>query len=67
MGVFVDDFLLFSTSDRIRGRVMKLLGDRFQIKDLGPAEWVLGMRVYQGDVITIDQAQYVDDVQYQSS
>jgi len=32
MGVFVDDFLLFSTSERIRGRVMKLLGDRFQIK-----------------------------------
>src|SRR5206468_2610736 len=54
--------LLFSTSDGMRVRVMKMLGDRFKVKDLGKAEWVLGMRVQQGDVVTIDQSQYIGDV-----
>ena len=63
LGVFVDDFLIFGTSEELVKEVKQMLGSRFKTKDLGPARWVLGMRLLQGaKAYVLDQAQYMKTV-----
>ena len=60
IGAFVDDLLIFSTSDEILNQVKTKIRQKFELSDMGPAEWILGMRVQQTpDRTTIDQGQYV--------
>ena len=69
LGVFVDDFLVFGTSEKMVTKVKEMLGSRFKTKDLGHARWVLGMRLLQTATdYTLDQSQYLKDVlhRYQS-
>jgi hypothetical protein len=63
LGVFVDDFLVYGTSDKMVEEVKKMLGSRFKTKDLGVARWVLGMRLMQtANAYVLDQSQYLRDV-----
>jgi len=41
----VDDTLISGSDDAGRGRLIKELGDKFKLKNLGPVELVLGMEV----------------------
>ena len=49
-GVYGDDFLLFGTSDTLAEEVRAIFSSRFKTTDLGPARWVLGMRLRQNRV-----------------
>ena len=63
LGVFVDDFLIFGTSDEMVIGIKRMLGERFKTKDLGHARWVLGMRLIQTtSECVLDQSQYLRDV-----
>ena len=63
IGVFVDDLLMLSTCNDLLQQVKESLNRSFDMKDLGPAQWVLGMRVNQGiDMISIDQDQYLKNL-----
>ena len=63
LGVFVDDFLVFGTSESMVSEVKSMLGKRFKTKDLGTARWVLGMKLMQSThEYVLDQTQYLKDV-----
>jgi hypothetical protein len=63
IGVFVDDMPLLGTSEAIVAHVKARLSMEFKTTDLGPASWILGMRIRQQvDVIILDQTQYVRDI-----
>jgi hypothetical protein len=63
LGVFVDDFLIFGTSERLVEEVKAMLASKFKTKDLGVARWVLGMRLVQtASFYSLDQIQYARDV-----
>jgi hypothetical protein len=60
LGVFVDDFLICSTSEALVKEVKDMLKARFKTKDLGPARWILGMKLVQGPTeYALDQNQYL--------
>ena len=63
IGVLVDDFILIGTRPETIDRVKRRLGQLFKSKDLGIANWILGMRIQQfKDRISLDQAQHIADV-----
>ena len=63
LGVFVDDFLTFGTSEELVKEIKNMLGANSNTKDLGRARWVLGMRLRQlATEYILDQAQYAKDV-----
>jgi hypothetical protein len=63
VGVFVDDFLMFSTNDEQLQEAKQALAKKFKTKDMGLARWVLGMRIQQSrDAKVLDQAQYAKDI-----
>ena len=65
IAVYVDDFLLFSKDLDMINKFKAQLGEHFEMKDLGEAEWVLKMQVEQsGDrgTVSLSQSQYVEEI-----
>lgn len=62
IALYVDDFLLFCSSDELKIQIKKRLGEKFDIKDLGTAKNVLGMRIQRDNdgSLTLDQSAYVE-------
>lgn len=60
IAVFVDDLLFFCTDDNERKRVKETLMSKFEMRDLGEASHVLGMRIRRDDTkFSLDQATYI--------
>lgn len=63
IGVFVDDFLIFSTSEELTIKAKQELATKFEVKDLGEAVWILGMKLTQGkEEYTVDQSKYLSNI-----
>ena len=63
--VYVDDFLIFTNDERMKKRLKRFLCDRFRMKDLGVAEYCLGIRINRDSEtgeISLDQQNYVEEV-----
>ena len=43
--LYVDDMLIFGTSPEVVCKTMKFLGSKFDMKDLGEAEMILGIKI----------------------
>jgi transposase InsO family protein len=63
IGVYVDDLLIMGESEVEIRRAKEQLSKRFQMKDLGLARNVLGMRIQRVDsLLTIDQSTYAAEI-----
>ena len=63
--LYVDDLLMGYSDEDEMGKIKAHLERRFEMKDLGPVSWVLGMRVtYDFGIgrLSVDQSQYVTTV-----
>lgn len=63
--LYVDDFFIFSNSDRETCFIKRELSSRFRIKDLGKVKECLGMQVnYEKDkgILTLSQEKYIDQL-----
>jgi hypothetical protein len=63
--LYVDDLLIGYNDDRQMGKIKASLEERFEMKDLGPVSWVLGMRVIYdlgSGRLSIDQSQHLTAV-----
>jgi hypothetical protein len=63
--IYVDDGMISAKSDADIDRVIAQLGSSFKVKDLGPTEFLLGIKVEQDPVtgaISISQRQYAVDM-----
>nr|KAJ0185871.1 hypothetical protein LSAT_V11C900489030 [Lactuca sativa] len=59
----VDDMLIFGTDQDEVDKTMKFLSSSFDMKDIGEAEVILGIRIKQGNnEISISQSQYVEKI-----
>jgi hypothetical protein len=70
LALYVDDLLLFSNQLEAIDEVKKQLGARFDMSDLGPATFVLGIQVTRdrpNRTIVLDQSKYVAEVLERSS
>lgn len=62
VGVYVDDFLIFSNCKKESDSLIQILSQKFKIKNLGQVKNYLGMRINinkSKNVITVDQEQYI--------
>ena len=68
IAVYVDDCLLFSDDIKAVKLVKEKLSARFEIKDLGEAQWILQMRIERSKdkdglrTLSISQAQYIESI-----
>lgn len=65
LALYVDDIVLFARETQEIRRVKAFLADRFHMKDLGPIQTVLGIRVQRDRaqrVLRIDQTHYIQDM-----
>lgn len=60
IGLYVDDLLIFSKNEESMKEVKALLNQEYKMKDLGPAQYVLGIRIRRdGKRIILDQSTYI--------
>lgn len=60
ISLYVDDFLIFSKSMTAIKKLKSLLIKEYNMKDLGPAKFILGIRIRrEKDKIMIDQSSYI--------
>lgn len=65
VGVYVDDFIIFSNNKPESDMLIKALSQKFKIKNLGQVKQYLGMRINvnrNSNVITIDQEHYIEQL-----
>lgn len=65
VAVYVDDSMLFSNDDPIKRLVKTQLARRFQMKDLGEAQFCIGIRISrdrQNGIIYLDQKRHILDL-----
>jgi hypothetical protein len=63
IGIYVDDMLITGEDDKEINKVAELLKGRFEMKDLGDARNVLGIRIQQkGNKLSIDQSTYAAQI-----
>lgn len=64
IALYVDDIILFSSQKSLERDIVKeKLMSEFEMKDLGPAHQILGMRVCRNkEYITLDQSNYIQMV-----
>lgn len=63
VAIYVDDLLLFSNSDQNLKFIKDSLHQRFKMKELGPVEHCLGMRINQySNGVSIDQEHYIEQI-----
>lgn len=61
IGLFVDDFFVFSNCTKETENLKNVLSTEFKLKDLGSLKQCLGMRIKkQNGVLTVDQAQFIE-------
>lgn len=63
VGVYVDDFLIFSNHSTEKDNLVKALSQKFKLKNLGQVKQYLGMRINinkDENFITIDQENYIE-------
>ena len=63
--LYVDDLLMGYNDEKQMGKIKASLEQRFEMKDLGPVSWVLGMRVIYdlgSGRLSVDQSQYLTAV-----
>lgn len=61
--VYVDDILLFCNDDNWLKNIKDFLNQKFQMKDLGAATHILGMRITRGEnFIALDQELYIQNI-----
>ena len=63
--VYVDDILLIGNNIETLSNIKKWLAEKFQMKDLGEANYVLGIRIYRDRkrrTLALSQATYIDKV-----
>ena len=59
--LYVDDMLIFGTCNEIVARTKLFLGSNFEMKDMGEANVILGVRIIRkGDSILLSQEQYIE-------
>jgi hypothetical protein len=63
IAVYVDDLLLLAASHKLETLKMQLASE-FQMADMGPVAWFLGMRIkrLQDGSYRLDQARYIEDL-----
>lgn len=64
IALYVDDILLFSMPhSKNKYEIKEKLKNEFEITDLGPARYILGMQICKHkDMITLDQSDYIDRI-----
>ncbi|VVT58414.1 uncharacterized protein SAPINGB_P006194 [Magnusiomyces paraingens] len=63
IALYVDDLLISGNSSEVIAKTKSSLSSMFKMKDLGPVEQFLGMRVKQSPYhITVDVSRYIFDV-----
>jgi hypothetical protein len=63
IGIYVDDMLVTGPDEDENDKVAKQLMGRFEIKDMGEARNVLGIRILRkGSMLSIDQSQYAAEM-----
>ena len=65
MAVFVDDSVIASNTPALVQKTIIDLKGHFQVKELGPVKWVLGISVdrdFEGGITTIHQKKYINDM-----
>nr|KAJ0197017.1 hypothetical protein LSAT_V11C700348640 [Lactuca sativa] len=61
--LYVDDMLIFGTGLEEVNKTKKFLSSSFEMKDLGEAEVILGIRIKQGNNgISISQSHYIEKI-----
>ncbi|KAH0729323.1 hypothetical protein KY289_000511 [Solanum tuberosum] len=61
--IYVDDIVVMGSNNSQVYATIKLLGDRFSIKDLGPLHFFLGVEVIQHDHgLTLTQSSFIADI-----
>ena len=61
--VYVDDLLVWATTEERRDDFKFNIAQRFKMKDLGEASWILGMRIRQSaGEVWLDQEKYSNDL-----
>ena len=61
--IWVDDIVYFATSQDMETRFAKAISDRFDVKHLGAASFVLGIQVrYTSAGIILDQQKYITEI-----
>ena len=59
IGIYVDNILITEEDDKEINKVAELLKGRFEMKDLGDAQNILGIQIQQkGNKLSIDQSTY---------
>ena len=65
LSLYVDDILLASNSPDMMKEIKFCLGSKFEMKDMGPANYVLGIRISRdrdSKLIYLDQENYLEKV-----
>ncbi|XP_076916064.1 uncharacterized protein LOC143575637 [Bidens hawaiensis] len=61
--IYVDDIILTTSNEALRGRLMSSLAGEFSMKDLGPLSYFLGIQVTRtGNNLFLLQSAYVKDI-----
>lgn len=64
MCVYVDDMLIYAATDEQIEPVKKMVAEKFEISDLGPASYYLGMHVHRQEngAVHLHQATYIQQI-----
>lgn len=65
IGIYVDDFIIFSNNKAETSYLIEVLNQKFKIKNLGQVKQYLGMRINvdkKSNSITIDQKHYIEQL-----
>ena len=63
IAIYVDDITVFGPSDDLTERIISALKTEFEVKDLGPLHWLLGIKIdFTDTAITLSQETYIDKI-----
>lgn len=63
IAVYVDDILVVSRNEELVSKLGKFLGEHFEIRDIGPAQYFLGIEVVQNEgLIAMYQRGYIQEL-----
>lgn len=65
IALYVDDLVFLYSSEQVKAEVKKALFSKYSMKDLGPINYCLGMRIQRDEktgIISIDQQQYIKEL-----
>lgn len=63
VAIYVDDLIIFSNDKKLETALRTALLEKFHMKDIGKAKFVLGMRISQEKgKVTLDQEQHIHDM-----